>query len=369
MNMIKFTPKTDTEKTETPARKMSIALAEICLDDSTQSRVALNDETTSEYAEAIAAGAKFPAVTVFFDGAVYWLADGFHRHAAHVKAGKKKILAEVHQGTQRDAILHSVGANASHGLRRTNDDKRRAVLTLLNDAEWGTWSDREIARRCAVSPQTVTNTRADTAQNGRSERQYVHPKTGSVTTMRTAGINAGRKTSADIVPNENDVRPATAAEVDIDYDGEIKSPPQAHAVHGIEGDDKAETATSESYPSDAPVESEADDPFGDGESQGRPFPDPLDDGQPAAGDPFSDPTEEVAAEQPAAGESNGNQYTRILVHTKVRGFDKFCKENPPEFVAEGVRQDEVASMRYTIGRINKWLEAFLDAAKKSGAAS
>jgi len=34
-----------------------------------------------------------------------------------------------------DAVFNSVGANAEHGLRRTNADKRRAVLTLLNDDE------------------------------------------------------------------------------------------------------------------------------------------------------------------------------------------------------------------------------------------
>ena len=36
----------------------------------------------------------------------------------------------------------------------TNADKRRAVETLLNDAEWATWSDREIARQCGVHHTT-----------------------------------------------------------------------------------------------------------------------------------------------------------------------------------------------------------------------
>jgi branched-chain amino acid transport system substrate-binding protein len=43
-----------------------------------------------------------------------------------------------------DAILYSVGANEMHGLRHTNEDKRRAVLTLLNDPGWSKWSDPEI---------------------------------------------------------------------------------------------------------------------------------------------------------------------------------------------------------------------------------
>jgi hypothetical protein len=55
------------------------------------------------------------------------------------------------QFNRRDALLFSVGANAIHGHRRTNEDKRRAVDVLLNDPEWRVWNDSEIARRCGVS--------------------------------------------------------------------------------------------------------------------------------------------------------------------------------------------------------------------------
>ena len=40
--------------------------------------------------------------------------------------------------------------NADHGKRRSNADKRRAVEMMLKDSEWGKWSDREIAAKCAV---------------------------------------------------------------------------------------------------------------------------------------------------------------------------------------------------------------------------
>ncbi|HZF40417.1 MAG TPA: helix-turn-helix domain-containing protein [Blastocatellia bacterium] len=95
-------------------------------------------------------------------------------------------------------------------------DRRRAVLTLLNDAEWSRWSDREIARRCGVSPDTVGRLRRSggefdrfddvswIAQNkikpsilsesGSIGRVFVHPKTGQPTIMRTANI--GRRPSA-----------------------------------------------------------------------------------------------------------------------------------------------------------------------------
>src|SRR5207244_1874771 len=85
--------------------------------------------------------------------------DGFHRLEAARLVGCTELGADVRQGTQRDAVLYSVGANAQHGLRRTNADKRRAVETLLRDEEWRRWSDSEIARRCSVNHHLVAEMR------------------------------------------------------------------------------------------------------------------------------------------------------------------------------------------------------------------
>jgi protein gp37 len=64
----------------------------------------------------------------------------------------------VYEGTKRDAILYSCGAN-KHGKARTNDDKRRAVTRLLGDREWGGWSNVEISRHCGVSESLVRSIR------------------------------------------------------------------------------------------------------------------------------------------------------------------------------------------------------------------
>ncbi len=69
------------------------------------------------------------------------------------------INADVRQGSLRNAVLYSVGANAAHGARRTNEDKRQAVSRLLNDPEWAQWSDREIARQCRVGNKFVGDVR------------------------------------------------------------------------------------------------------------------------------------------------------------------------------------------------------------------
>lgn len=141
---------------------LTLPIDAIKITGGTQSRVALNDDTVADYAEVIRLGGELPPVVAFNDGgsAGLWLADGFHRYHAHLRAGAMEIACDVRSGTLRDAVLYSAGANASHGLRRTNDDKRRAVSILLSDEEWSKWSDREIARICGVGNKFVGDVRS-----------------------------------------------------------------------------------------------------------------------------------------------------------------------------------------------------------------
>jgi DNA modification methylase len=145
-----------------------------------------------DYTEALKAGAKFPPIVVFHDGSDYWPADGFHRLNAHARAGLPKIAAEVRTGTRRDALLFAVGANAAHGKRRTNEDKRRAVLLLLADEEWGKWSDREIARRCAVDNSLVSKIIKETESVDRQQMARTCTRNGVTYTMKPARGKTGR---------------------------------------------------------------------------------------------------------------------------------------------------------------------------------
>lgn len=138
-----------------------IALSKIRIDGGTQARVELNQETVAEYAEAYRSDAAMPPVVLFYDGTAYWLADGFHRYFGAKQAGLAEIWEEITPGTQRDAVLYSLGANANHGLRRSNADKRKAVETLLADAEWAKWSDEQIAQKCGVGRVYVISVRKD----------------------------------------------------------------------------------------------------------------------------------------------------------------------------------------------------------------
>ncbi len=171
----------------------SLLLDLVRVDGGTQVRFGLSPLTVSEYAEALPAGAKFPPIVVFFDGSEYWLADGFHRLEAHRQAGLQQIDADVHDGSRRDAMLYAAAANAEHGLRRTAEDKKRAVLILLRDPEWRQWSDREIAGRVKVDHKTVAkyrrklngeipvqNERRFTTRHGTEARRTVAPNGASV---------------------------------------------------------------------------------------------------------------------------------------------------------------------------------------------
>lgn len=175
---------------------MKIDIKKIRIDGGTQPRSNIDDNLVNDYAEAMQSGVEFPPVVVFHDGVDYWLADGFHRTHAARRILLSDIDADIKQGTKRDAVLYSVGANSDHGLRRSNADKRKAVMTLLEDAEWSRWSNVEIARHCAVSDMTVKRIRDDLSpqQSGSDEPSRTYTtKHGTTATMNTANI--GRKES------------------------------------------------------------------------------------------------------------------------------------------------------------------------------
>jgi hypothetical protein len=176
-----------------------IALADIVRNGGTQMRAALDPDTVSEYADAMhgVGWGTFPPIVVFYDGSAYHLGDGFHRTESASQAGLTHAPADVRSGTRRDAILFAAGANALHGLRRTSADKRRAVMALLEDVEWRSWSDNEIARRCNVSPTFVGNLRRSLSTvdseeaPAATERTYT-TRQGTTATMQVANIGKSK---------------------------------------------------------------------------------------------------------------------------------------------------------------------------------
>jgi len=187
-----------------------VSLSRIVARQEVQARVAMNKETLEEYAEAMLKGDKFPPVVVFCEdgGSSYWLADGFHRyHAANQIANKWSLPAEIRSGGKREAILYAVGVNASHGLRRSREDKRNSVLKLLKDEEWSQWSDREIASQCRVSQPFVSKLRAELTDNVISENQIrtYRTKHGNLSAMRTGNIGRRRQRDEELEKNQREL--------------------------------------------------------------------------------------------------------------------------------------------------------------------
>lgn len=153
-----------------------VPLDQIRIDGGTQSRVNTDQATVDNYAEAMqpedgGMGDEFPPGHAFFDGAHYWLWDGFHRYLARQKLKLPTMKLIVRPGTQRDAVLASLGANAKNALQRSDEDKRKAVRIMLADDEWSGWSDRAIARQCCVSQWLVGDVKRKLA-----EKQAPQPK-------------------------------------------------------------------------------------------------------------------------------------------------------------------------------------------------
>lgn len=140
----------------------AIETSRVALDGGTQSREELiHEDTLRDYIDAMERGEELPPIDVVDDGTHAYLVDGFHRHAAHLRLRRATIRARVVAGTREDAVWLASSVNATHGLRRTNADKRRAVRMALEHARGATMSDAAIARHCRVHDRLVAAVRAE----------------------------------------------------------------------------------------------------------------------------------------------------------------------------------------------------------------
>lgn len=181
----------------------------------TQARAEIDEPTVADYTDAMEAGDTFPPLVVFHDGKTHWLADGFHRYWAYTRRDTIKVPVEIHNGTRREAILYACQANARHGLRRTNADKREAVVMMLHDEEWSQWSDRAIAEHIGVDHKTVGKVRKESTGE--------IPQSTAVAAPKPRKTKAGRTIdTANIGTNQ----PAKKPEPD-EFDGFGESPKPA----------------------------------------------------------------------------------------------------------------------------------------------
>lgn len=179
----------------------------IILDPDIQPRESVSATTVSEYRESMENGDEFPPVVIFreSEGADAFAADGWHRILAAKAMKRGTILADIREGTKRDAILFSVGANATHGLRRTDADKRKAVMRLLRDEEWSKLSANVIAQRVGVSQPFVSKMKKDIAVENGQEADSGQVKTADGRVMDTTRIGRPPKPRPETVEEEPDI--------------------------------------------------------------------------------------------------------------------------------------------------------------------
>lgn len=186
----------------------------IRMDGGTQNRGEINFVVVAEYAEDMTDGASFPPVDAVYDGQNYWLVDGFHRVHAATQAGFETILACVSSGTLQDAQWQSYGVNQRHGLRRTNEDKRRAVEAALCHPNAAALSNYQIAAHCGVSEITIRrhrelSTTLSQIADARPTAERTVTRGNATYAMQTANI--GRR--AEPVAEEYDITPEEPQDV------------------------------------------------------------------------------------------------------------------------------------------------------------
>ena len=172
----------------------SLSVDVINISGGTQSRLKIDQNYVEEIYEKMKEEVEYDAVTIFFDGKEYWLADGFHRYHATRKLGKASIKCKITNGLLRDAILYSKSANNNHGLPPTLQDKLNNAKELCDDFEWSGFSNRQIGRICDVSHVTVAKLRIGKVP----EKVKFFDKDGEVRTRATKPPKAEK--TFDVTP-------------------------------------------------------------------------------------------------------------------------------------------------------------------------
>jgi len=131
-------------------------LSTIRTDLDTQMRVATSDAIVDEYCEVLD---ELPPPTVFQIEEDYVLVDGFHRYAAYQKCGRDTIPCEIIQGSLDEAREYACCANKAHGLRRNDDDKRKAVEFFFKIPGRDKLTNSDVARKLGVSVPFVKKVR------------------------------------------------------------------------------------------------------------------------------------------------------------------------------------------------------------------
>lgn len=198
-----------------------------------QPRAALNVEHMRDLVAALVAGAKLPPLDVVdMGGDGFALVDGYHRHAAYLAHGTHDVDLRIMATGDRDtARWWSLAANRSHGLKRTNAEKRAAVRHALEHAFAGDMSNDDLAAHCGVSATLVGETRRELAERSETAEAREaanmaaeaavasNPKASARELAKVAGVS-----KSAIHRAQKRVSPSAYVEGDTSADAEEKVP-------------------------------------------------------------------------------------------------------------------------------------------------
>ena len=172
---------------------MIIEVKDIIIDDEINIRE-LDEDLVEEYATSMEAYElehwidHWKSKPIITEDRHLW--SGFHTVEAVKRAfgENAQVEAEVKGRNKRDAMFLATGTNADHGKRRTNEDKRKAVLRWLEDEENRQWTNGHIAEKCFVGRNFVRTLSEEVDLKATSPRptyrKYEHY--GGIAWMETA---------------------------------------------------------------------------------------------------------------------------------------------------------------------------------------
>ena len=185
-----------------------INLIDIRIDGGTQVREKLNQDWVKDISEKMSEGVVFDAIKVFHDGSDYWLVDGFHRYFGYRANAVVSAECEVINGTLREAILFSKSVNKDRGLPLTPADQRRSILFMLNDDEYKTWPNTDIAKHIGVSSMTVGRIKSSiTTTSEKNPVKTITDKDGNKRDIDTTKLTGRPKVTKPDLTTEDPTAP------------------------------------------------------------------------------------------------------------------------------------------------------------------
>jgi ParB-like chromosome segregation protein Spo0J len=171
------------------AADVMVPLDDITRDESLQPRQGVKEAHVRAIQDAIEAGVDIAPIVLYQLGDTLALVDGWHRYAAHQRAGKGKIRADIYEGDREDATAHAGAANVGDKLGLTASEKVSFLKAILRLPKYAKRSDRALGRMVGTSPRTVAKYRTEMDRAAGEAAQNAQPDTRSVApTDDLAGI-------------------------------------------------------------------------------------------------------------------------------------------------------------------------------------